>query len=149
MKVILDTNLLISALISPRGIPDRLYRAWRDGRFALVTSIEQLEEFRRATRYPRVRKYLAPAAAGAMHNDLRHLAEVVTDLPPIDMSPDPCDNFLLATAVVSNADFLATGDKSDLLSLKRFGRTQIVTARTLAAQLKIAPRTRTRRRASQ
>lgn len=149
MKVILDTNLLISALISPRGIPDRLYRAWRDGRFALVTSIEQLEEFRRATRYPRVRKYLAPAAAGAMHNDLRHLAEVVTDLPLIDMSPDPCDNFLLATAVVSNADFLATGDKSDLLSLKRFGRTQIVTARTLAAQLKIAPRTRTRRRASQ
>jgi hypothetical protein len=45
--VILDTNLLVSALIAPRGVPHQLYRAWRDDRFALVTSEPQLEELRR------------------------------------------------------------------------------------------------------
>jgi uncharacterized protein len=60
MRVILDTNILCSALITPDGPSDRLYRAWREGRFELLTSDEQLDEFRRVTRYPRVRQYIEP-----------------------------------------------------------------------------------------
>jgi uncharacterized protein len=51
MRVILDTNILCSALLTPGGPTDRLYRAWRDARFVLLTSEQQLEEFRRVTRY--------------------------------------------------------------------------------------------------
>lgn len=74
MRVVLDTNILCSALLTPRGLTDRLYRAWREGRFEPLTSLEQLAEFRRVTRYPRLRPFIEPAAAGAMHDELRRLA---------------------------------------------------------------------------
>lgn len=51
MRVVLDTKILLSALISPPGLPDIIYRAWRAGRFELVTSTTQLDELRRASRY--------------------------------------------------------------------------------------------------
>jgi hypothetical protein len=75
--VVLDTNILISILIVPAGPPDQIYQAWRDGRFILYTSEEQLDEFRRVRRYPRVRRYVTPAAAGTMLNELRQLADLV------------------------------------------------------------------------
>jgi len=42
MRVVLDTNILFSALISPHGAPDAIYRAWRAARFEVVTSRMQL-----------------------------------------------------------------------------------------------------------
>jgi uncharacterized protein len=135
MRVALDTNILCSALITPGGVADRLYLAWRDGSFTLLTSEEQLEEFRRVTRYQKVRRYIEPAAAGSMHNELRHLAVVLTNLPAVEASRDPADNFLLAMAQLGGADFLVTGDKHDLLSQRTFGKTRIVTARRMLEQL--------------
>ena len=55
MRLILDTNVLIAALITQGTPPDRLYKAWRDGRFTLVTSERQLEEIRQVTRREGVR----------------------------------------------------------------------------------------------
>ena len=49
MRVVLDTNILFSALISPHGAPDVIYRAWRSARFEVVTSQTQLDEIRRAS----------------------------------------------------------------------------------------------------
>jgi len=135
MRAVLDTNILCSALLTPGGLTDRLYRAWREGRFQLLTSEEQLEEFRRVTRYPRLKPFIEPAAAGAMHNELRRLAVLVVKLPVVDASQDPGDNFLLAMAQAGEADVLVTGDKHDLLSLKVFQRTRIITARQFLTQL--------------
>ena len=50
MRVVLDTNVLLAALISPTGTPARIYEAWKAGRFDLLTSEEQLDEFARVTR---------------------------------------------------------------------------------------------------
>jgi predicted nucleic acid-binding protein len=47
----------------------------------------------------------------------------------VTASPDPDDNYLLATASAGSADFLITGDKRDLLPLARFDGTKIVTVR--------------------
>ncbi|CAQ84432.1 PIN domain-containing protein [Photorhabdus asymbiotica] len=44
MKVVLDTNILFSALISPHGVPDVIYRAWRAARFEVVTSKLQVDK---------------------------------------------------------------------------------------------------------
>ena len=77
MQIILDTNILVSALIVPGGAPDYLYQCWRSGRFSLVTSDQQLDEFRRVTHYPRLKPYLRPAAAGTMLNQIRSLSEFV------------------------------------------------------------------------
>jgi putative PIN family toxin of toxin-antitoxin system len=128
MRLILDTNVLIAALITRDTPPDALYRAWRDGAFTLVTSELQLEEFRAVTRRESVRLRLHPAEAGRMVNDLRSLAVLAEPLERLDISPDPYDNFLLAMAQASRADALVTGDKRDLLSLGRPLGTRILTA---------------------
>jgi hypothetical protein len=55
MRVVLDTGILIAALITADTPPDQVYQAWRKKRFTLVTSVWQLGEFRRASRYERVK----------------------------------------------------------------------------------------------
>ena len=132
MRLVLDTNILVSALIVPGGPADALYQAWRAGRFRLLTSEQQLEEFRRVTRYPKVRKYIRPAAAGTMLNQIRLLAHVLAALPTLSVATDPADNFLLATAAAGQADYLVTGDKHHLLTLRRYERTQIISLREMA-----------------
>lgn len=70
MRVVLDSNILLSALISPHRAPHRIYAAWRARRFELVTCPTQLEEIRRASRYPKLRELLQPHRVGAMVNAL-------------------------------------------------------------------------------
>ncbi|MFM2059293.1 MAG: hypothetical protein RLY71_3678 [Pseudomonadota bacterium] len=137
MRLILDTNILIAALISQGTPPDRLYEAWRDGRFDLVSSELQLEEVRRVTRREHVRLRIQPAEAGRMVNDLRALAVLVNELPQVDVSPDPYDNFLLAMAQAAGADLLVSGDKRDLIALGHYRSTRILTARQAVDLLKL------------
>jgi putative PIN family toxin of toxin-antitoxin system len=135
VRVVLDTNVLVSALIAATGPSNLLYQVWRAGRFTLVTSEDQLDEFRRVTRSARLRPYLLPAAAGTMFNELRLLALVLTRLPTLAISRDPGDNFVIAMAQEGRADFLVTGDKRDLLALRRHGQTRILTVRQMVTRL--------------
>jgi uncharacterized protein len=131
MRIVFDTNILCRALLTPGGLADRLYRAWRERSFDLVTSEEQLSEFRQVTRYPRVRQFVDPSAAGTMHNELRRLAVLVGELPAVKMSTDPADDFLLAMVQAGQADFLVTADKHGLLSIATFHGARIATARQM------------------
>jgi len=70
-----------------------------------------------------------------MVNAIRHLAMDCDPLPLVELSPDPDDDWLLAVAQVSRADYLVTGDKSDLLALRHFGVTRILTAREFLDKL--------------
>jgi putative PIN family toxin of toxin-antitoxin system len=130
VRLVVDTNILISALLGTTGLPAHLIDLWRDGRFALLTAPEQVDELRRVTRYPKIRERLPPALAGRLVNDLRALAILVGDLPRITASSDADDNLLLAIAVAGSADFLITGDKRYLLSLGSHGGTKILTVRS-------------------
>ena len=129
MRLVIDTNVLVSALLSSASMPASLIALWREGVFDLLTSRDQLDELTRVTRYPRIRALLAPALAGRLVNEIRDIAIVVKDLPVVTLSPDPFDNYLLATAAAGAADFLVTGDKRDLLPLKIFEGAKIVTVR--------------------
>ena len=129
MRLVIDTNVLISALFSSTSLPTHLIELWRQGLFDLLTSTDQLDELMRVTRYPRIRDRLTPALAGRLINELRDLAIVLKDLPEVTVSPDPWDNYLLATAAAGGADFLVTGDKRDLLPLGRYEGAKIVTVR--------------------
>ncbi len=131
----LDTNVLLSALMVRGTPPDRLYEEWRHGRFDLVSSERQLEELNRVSRRPFLKARLKPTEMGRMINDIRRLAVMVDPLPRVTASPDPDDDYLLALAQVATADFLVTGDKTDLLALKHHGGTRIVTARELVELL--------------
>lgn len=127
MRVVLDTNILLSALISPFGPPDAIYRAWRAGAFDLVTSDQQLDEIRRASRYPKLRARLKPASVGTLINFLRETT-VLGKLESTIEADDPNDSFLLAMALEAEADYLVTGDRrAGLLERGHIKRTRIVT----------------------
>ncbi|THF57236.1 putative toxin-antitoxin system toxin component, PIN family [Pseudothauera rhizosphaerae] len=135
MRVVLDTNILFSALISPHGAPDMIYRAWRTARFDLVTSRAQLDEIRRASRYPKLQAVLQPAKVGVMINNLQR-AVVLEQLPRNFEADDPDDAFLLAMAEVGKADFLVTGDRrAGLLQRGHLGRTRILTPGTFCIEV--------------
>ena len=129
MRLVVVTNVLISALLVQNSLPAQLIALWREGRFVLLTAPEQLDELRRVTRYPKIRERLTPALAGRLINELREVAVLVRDLPEVSLCADPNDNYLLGLAQAGAADWLVTGDKSDLLGLRSHGRARIDTVR--------------------
>lgn len=130
MRLVLDTNILISGLLSPAGVPGQLLdRLETDSSLVLVTADEQLSELLRVASYPKLRGRLNPDEVTELIVTLRDVAVMVRQLPTVEASPDPNDNFLLAIAQAGRADWLVTGDKRDLLALGMHARTQIITAR--------------------
>ena len=129
MRAVLDTNILISAFITRQGLPFQAVKLWLEGDYDLVTSHWQIEEFRSTSRYERVRKKVNRAEIGTFVNALRDNALVITELPSVDLSPDPDDNFILATAFAGAAQYLVSGDKNHLQSLGRVQSISVLTVR--------------------
>lgn len=144
VRLVLDTNLLISALISERGAPARLIDAWDERRFVLVCSREQLDEIKSTTRRVHLAPYIDRNDVGRFINQLRAEAVMLDALPVVDRSVDPADNFLLAMAEAGEVDYLVSGDRRGVLALRKHGRTHIVSARAMAVmlRLKLTPRRR-------
>jgi putative PIN family toxin of toxin-antitoxin system len=126
MRVVLDTNIIVSALIAPAGKPAAIIDAWLDGRFTLLTCATHLDELRSTLQKPRVAELVKPHKAGRLVNQIKKLAEDIAPLPHVERSPDPADDFLLALSEGGNAEYLVTGDKSGLLALDRHKATRIV-----------------------
>jgi putative PIN family toxin of toxin-antitoxin system len=139
MRVVLDTNVLISALLVSGSAPAQLMVAWRRGLFDLLTCDLQLQEVREVTRRPSVRSLIRPAMAGELVNQLRGMAMLVGSLPRVDRSVDPFDNFLLAMVEGGQADVLVSGDKRGVVALRSHGPCRIVTVRQFAREIGAAP----------
>ncbi len=138
MRVVLDTNVLLSALISPHGAPDMIYHAWRAARFELVTSTGQLDELRRVSRYPKLKAILPAHRIGAMVNNMQHaiVLEHLPNLPKGVEVNDPNDAFLFTMALTGEADYLVTGDRrAGLLQRGQAGRARIVIPSTFCAEV--------------
>ena len=133
MRVVLDTNVLVSAMITSVGKPAATVNAWVEGKFTLVTCAAHVDELRSMLQKPRVVELIKPHKAGRLVNQIRKLAEDVGELPTVERSSDPTDDFLLAMSEAGNADYLVTGDKSGLLALDRHKATRIVSASNFAA----------------
>jgi putative PIN family toxin of toxin-antitoxin system len=129
MRVVLDTNVLISALLQPAGRSANVYEAWDDARFGLLYCDELIAEFHRVSRSSKLSALISKSLAGRMVNDVRSYGIHIGVIPDLDASPDPWDNFLLALAEAGAADYLVTGDKADLLALGKHGSTKIVSVR--------------------
>ena len=137
MLVVLDTNVLISAILGELSIPGRVLDAWYHRKFTLLSCKEQIEEVRRVSAYPHLALRLPAFKVGRLINDLREVATMVTNLPLLDVSTDPFDNYLLALVQKGKANFLVTGDKADLLMLDKFSATKIIAVRQFAMVLAI------------
>lgn len=138
MRIVLDTNVFLAALISPNGAPDAIFRAWRSGRFEVVTCGVQLDELRRVSRYPKLKAILPAHRIGTLINNLQR-AVVLEKLPVLadDVALDDADDaFLLRMTLALEVDWLLTGDRrAGLLKLGRFGRTRIATPAVFASWL--------------
>jgi putative PIN family toxin of toxin-antitoxin system len=146
MRAVIDTNLLVAAMISrPGSTPRKLLEAVRDGRLKLVVSQPLIDEFLDVMSRPKLARY--GITIGIVLDFLESLLAVAS-LVAITGAPkgcdDPDDDAVIETAEVGAADYLITGD-SDLLeeriraSLVRIG-IEVITARdflrgSLAAQL--------------
>jgi len=126
MRLILDTNILISALLSPLGAPAQLLDAWERKRFTLVACNALIAELRDVAGRPFFRARLRASLAELLAAGLRDFSFFCRDLPSGSVAPDPKDSFLLALVEASQSEFLVTGDK-ELLSLKHHRSTRIVT----------------------
>jgi putative PIN family toxin of toxin-antitoxin system len=133
MRAVLDTNILVSSLLAKLGNPARVYNAWLEGDFVLLTCEAQLDELRSTLRKPRLTIRIKPHETGKLMNRLRQNAEMIESLPHVARSSDPTDDFLLALCEAGAADYLVAGDKSGLLSLKRHKTTKILSATAFAS----------------
>ena len=122
--IVLDTNLWISYLISNRLIKLDLLLA--EGKARLIFSEELLQEFLEVAGRPKFRKYFSEDDIRELLDLFEYYGNLVEVVSVVDICRDPKDNFLLALAKDSRADYLITGD-NDLLDLKEFESTKIVT----------------------
>ena len=129
MRIVLDTNVLIAALITKGSPPDELYQACLRGEIVLVTSTVQIAELADVLARPRLQRYLDPDDAAVILQNIDTRAIILDSLPDLDLSPDPDDNHILAAAVAGRADVVVSGDKKHLLALEQVGGIPIVTAR--------------------
>lgn len=116
LRVVLDTNILVSGLAYPESVPGRILRAWREGGLDVVLSRYILDEMVRVL--PRLsRVKLSPAEIRDLADSFMFLADVVEPIAERDDSlRDESDQAVLATLLAAQADYLITGDK-DLLAL--------------------------------
>lgn len=129
MRITLDSNIFVNALIRQNTPPALIYRAWRQRKFTLVSSEFQLSELNRVFRYRKLRKYINSLQAEFMIESIRYESIIIEDAPEINISPDKDDNHILAAALAGDCRYLITGDRKDLLSLGGVENTRIITAR--------------------
>jgi putative PIN family toxin of toxin-antitoxin system len=127
-RVVLDTNVLISAALSPLGKPFASL-AWVRRHAVLVSSRRLVEELSTRLARPRLSAYLDPAEVAEFLAALSEEAEIVEVSGQLKACRDPDDDMVLETAVTGRADCIVTGDK-DLLVLDPFRNIRILTPAT-------------------
>jgi putative PIN family toxin of toxin-antitoxin system len=131
MRVVLDANVLVSAILSPDGTPARILEAWRGEQFDLVISNAIVEEIDRVLHYPKImrRHRWSEEHLQRFLDALAHLAVVTPgQLTLVVIANDPPDNRYLECAVEGEAAYIVSGDE-DLLQLGIYQGTRIITPR--------------------
>lgn len=134
MKAVLDTNVLISSVLST-GTPHKVVVAGFEGEYQIVVSVATLTEFRETLlKYPD-RFQLDEKEVQTEVETIRYFADFVTpeeDISVVEQDPD--DNKFLEAAVAGNVDYLVSGDKH-LLNLGSFRGIEIVSPRVFYDRL--------------
>lgn len=121
LRIVLDANVIVSALIRPDSTPGRILRAAvAESAVRMVTSHPLLEELRAVLEYPRLQRYLKMSRQDkeAFVILLEQIADPVNigDFPAPGICRDPDDEVYLQTALAGRADYIVSGDQ-DLLDL--------------------------------
>ncbi len=129
LKIVLDTNVLVSALINPHGKPAQILNYVFENKIRLFTSPSIIEELERVLSYPRLMKRhgLEKEELKEFTFDLLSIMSLVEEEETIEViMEDPSDNKYLSCAFNTKADFIVSGDVH-LLNLKEYGGIPIIT----------------------
>lgn len=139
MRVVLDVNVLVSAIISAKGSPARIMELWEEERFEVVISPEIIGELGKVIRYPRIQeKYHLPEQyveqfLGLINNQ----AIVVKPVRKItQIKSDPTDNGYLECAIAGRAAYIISGDQH-LLRLVEYQGIPILSPAEFLAVLRL------------
>jgi len=129
MKVVLDTNVIVSGLLWG-GPPNRLLKWARDGVLEVVCCEEAIAEVKRVIEYPKFSRRIS-ALEFSSQQIMAYLMNLVVHVPspesvPAVISEDPSDDLFLALAVENRAHLIVSGDRH-LLALKEYDHLPIVT----------------------
>lgn len=125
MRIVIDTNLYISALIN-NSSRQRLNIILENATIEILLDDALLTEIYTVAHRPKFAKYVSIIQINAFIELLLERCTFVETSTVVQASPDPKDDFLLALCLDNQADYLLTGNKKDLLDLQFFGHTQIV-----------------------
>lgn len=135
LRVVIDTNLLISAALVAKSPPDKLIRSWLKKEFILLISLEQLEEIKDVSQRKKLKaRPLFTKRITELTEDIEYVAETLKPLSKKDLpihGRDEDDDFMLAAALGGDVDYLITGDE-DLLVLNgnpSLGKLKIITVK--------------------
>lgn len=133
LRLVLDTNIIISAIIN-RTTPPAIVTSHALYETTLLISDELIAELVKVLFRKKFRKYFSETFAKEYVHLIRRLSEEVTIYERLTVCRDEFDNHLLELASAGNADYLITGD-ADLLVLKKFRNTVICDANTFIVQV--------------
>ena len=129
MRVVLDTNVLISALITRKGTPGQLLEKMKSEEFFLVLSEQVFSELIRVLDYPHLRsryRYTDEQKERFLHS-LRSVAIWVNAPETLSVvAEDESDNRFVELAVAGQARYIVTGDQKHLLKLRHYQGIDIV-----------------------
>jgi putative PIN family toxin of toxin-antitoxin system len=114
LRVVLDTNVWVSALLVPRGKAGMVISSWRNGSFSIVSSKPIFQEIERVLLYPKIHKQLKlDITQIRQYIDLLSLLTEVVEIGEcsVVVEKDQDDSPILETLVTSQSDWLVTGDK--------------------------------------
>ena len=135
MKIVFDTNILISALITT-GKPKELFNKAAQGQIQLIISKSILKEFSQVTEDPRIRKYANEDDVIGFVRVINRVAKIVNVTSQFKaVKEDPDDDIVVRTAFDGKANYIVSGDKH-LLSLGTFRGIKILTVDEMLTLLK-------------
>ncbi|MEK7208211.1 MAG: putative toxin-antitoxin system toxin component, PIN family [Patescibacteria group bacterium] len=130
MRVVLDTNVVISGLLW-KGVPSDILALAQEGRITVCVSADNIVELKETLSRPKFRKALTVTkrSAGEVVNGFLEFAEEhpVARFPSVQIHADPSDDVFLACAITAGASYIISGDKH-LLKLQRFRGVDILSA---------------------
>ncbi len=129
MRIVLDTNVVVSAALILTSPPALVVRAWREGRVEVLSSPTTLDELRGVFARPQIarRLLMSPEEQRAFVEEfVRSTTLVVPDLTVTAITADPSDNMFLELAVAGRADYIVSGD-AHLTSLDSYEGIPILT----------------------
>lgn len=136
MRVVVDTGVLVSALIRPLGTVGQILHALRDGRFTAIYSTPMMLEITEVLSRQKIKEkyHIQPDDIAGLINLVRLRGELVIPKQSITACRDPKDNKFLEAALAGKAEAIVTGD-DDLLVLHPFVGIEILRPAELLAKL--------------